>query len=224
MNLSGPGAFCFRKLLMIDSISLIVVSLFTWSISFCVSFGRWSLKELVHFIQDEMVGWHQLKGREFEQTLGGSQGQVRLACCSPWGHEELDMTEPLKNKPLALSLNQPFPTFFGTRDQFHGRQFFHGVGEEGWFRDDSSTLYSWYTLFLFLHQLHLRSTGIRSKRLGIPDLGIRELYALFGHLKNITWWLELTTEGKSENYWSVTGPAPCVSAGSRPGWLASENI
>ena len=197
---------CFRKLLMIDSISLMVVGLFTWSISFCVSFGRWSLKELVHFIQDEMVGWHRLNGREFEQTLGGSQGQGRLA----WGYKELDVTERLKNKLLALSLNQPFPAFFGTRDQFHGRrQFFRGVGEVGWFREDSSTLYSWYTLFLFLHQFHLRSTGIRSQRLGIPDLDIRELYAVFGHLKNIIWWLELTTEGKLENSWSATGPAPC---------------
>ena len=118
---------CFRKLLMIDSISLMAVGLVTWSISFCVSFGRWSLKELVHFIQDEMAGWHRLSELEFEQTLGGSQGQGRLA----WGYKELDVTERLKNnKPLALSLNQPFPTFFGTRDQFHGRrQFFHGVGE-----------------------------------------------------------------------------------------------
>ena len=180
---------CFRKLLMIDSISLIAEGLFTRSISFCVSFGRWSLKELVHFIQDEMVGWHRLNGCEFEQTLGGSQGQGRLACCSSWGYKKLDMTERLKNnKPLALSLNQPFPDFLGMRDQFHGRrQFLHRVGEGEWFQDDSSTLCSRYILFLFLHQLHLRSTGIRSQRLGIPDLDIRELCALFGHLKNIIW-------------------------------------
>ena len=29
------------------------------------------------------------------------------------------------------------PNHFGTRDRFHGRQFFHGLGDEGWFRDDS---------------------------------------------------------------------------------------
>ena len=35
--------------------------------------------------EDEMVGWHhQLKEHEFEQTLGDSEGQVSLACCSPW--------------------------------------------------------------------------------------------------------------------------------------------
>ena len=92
---------CFRKLLMIDSISLIAEGLFTRSISFCVSFGRWSLKELVHFIQDEMVGWHRLNGCEFEQTLGGSQGQGRLACCSSWGHKESDMTQQ-RNNSISL--------------------------------------------------------------------------------------------------------------------------
>ena len=46
--------------------------------------------------EDEMVGWHhQLNGQEFEQTLGDSEGQGSLVCCSPWGHKELDMTEQL---------------------------------------------------------------------------------------------------------------------------------
>ena len=41
----------------------------------------------------EMVGWHhQLNGLEFEQTLGESEGQGSLACCSSSGHKELDMT------------------------------------------------------------------------------------------------------------------------------------
>ena len=31
-------------------------------------------------------------GREFEQTLGDSEGQEIPVCCSPWGHKELDMT------------------------------------------------------------------------------------------------------------------------------------
>ena len=34
--------------------------------------------------EDEMAGWHhQLNGHEFEQTLGDSEGQGSLACCSP---------------------------------------------------------------------------------------------------------------------------------------------
>ena len=32
---------------------------------------------------------------EFEQALGAGDGQGSLACCSPWGHKELDMTERL---------------------------------------------------------------------------------------------------------------------------------
>ena len=40
---------------------------------------------------------HQLNGHEFEQTLGDGEGQGSLACCSPWGHKELDTTERLNN-------------------------------------------------------------------------------------------------------------------------------
>ena len=54
--------------------------------------------------EDEMVIWHhQLKGHEFEQTLGNSEGQESLVCCSPWGHKESDMTNLLKNKYLSNS-------------------------------------------------------------------------------------------------------------------------
>ena len=41
-----------------------------------------------------MVGWHHgLNGHEFEQALRDGEGQGSLACCSPWGHKELDTTE-----------------------------------------------------------------------------------------------------------------------------------
>ena len=44
--------------------------------------------------EDEMVGWHHwLSGHEFEQAPGVADGQGGLACCSPWGPKELDMTE-----------------------------------------------------------------------------------------------------------------------------------
>ena len=34
--------------------------------------------------EDEMVGWyHRLDGHEFEQALGGGDGQGDLACCRP---------------------------------------------------------------------------------------------------------------------------------------------
>ena len=41
-----------------------------------------------------MVGWHhRLDGHESEQALGVGDGQGSLACFSPWGCKELDMTE-----------------------------------------------------------------------------------------------------------------------------------
>ena len=44
--------------------------------------------------EDEMVGWHhRLDGHEFEQAPGIGNGQRSLACCSPWGCKESDMTE-----------------------------------------------------------------------------------------------------------------------------------
>ena len=43
--------------------------------------------------EDEKVGWHhQLKGHELEQIPGDSEGQRNLACCSPWGLKDSDMT------------------------------------------------------------------------------------------------------------------------------------
>ena len=44
-----------------------------------------------------MVGWHhQLDGLEFAQALGTGDGQASLACCSPWGHKEYDISEQMK--------------------------------------------------------------------------------------------------------------------------------
>ena len=35
--------------------------------------------------KDEIIGWyHQLNGKEFEQTPGDRAGQGNLGCCSPW--------------------------------------------------------------------------------------------------------------------------------------------
>ena len=46
--------------------------------------------------EDEMVGWHYwLFGHEFVQAPGVGDGQGSLACCSPWGRKESDMTERL---------------------------------------------------------------------------------------------------------------------------------
>ena len=57
--------------------------------------------------EDKMVGWHhQLNGHEFEQALGDGEGQGSLACCSPWGRKESDMTEQLNNNKKYLALTK----------------------------------------------------------------------------------------------------------------------
>ena len=48
--------------------------------------------------EDEMIAWHHwLHGHEFEQALGVGDGLGSLACCSAWGHKELDTTEGLNS-------------------------------------------------------------------------------------------------------------------------------
>ena len=41
--------------------------------------------------EDEVVG--RIHRHEFERTLGDGEGQGSLACCSPRGRKESDMTE-----------------------------------------------------------------------------------------------------------------------------------
>ena len=45
----------------------------------------------------DILLYHQFNGYEFEQALVDGKGQESLACCSLWGHKELDMTERLNN-------------------------------------------------------------------------------------------------------------------------------
>ena len=40
---------------------------------------------------------HRLNGHKFEQAPGDSEGQGSLACCSLWGHKQLDTTQQLNN-------------------------------------------------------------------------------------------------------------------------------
>ena len=44
--------------------------------------------------------YHQLNGHKFEQAPGVGDGQGSLACCSPWGLKESDMTEQLNNNTI----------------------------------------------------------------------------------------------------------------------------
>ena len=53
--------------------------------------------------EDMTVGWHRwLNGHEFEQVLGGGEGQRSLACCSLWGCKELDVTEWLDSNNTGI--------------------------------------------------------------------------------------------------------------------------
>ena len=64
--------------------------------------GKYWRQEEKGTTEDEMVGWHhRLKGHEFEQTPGDSEGQGSLVCYSPWDREELDTTWQL-NKTNKL--------------------------------------------------------------------------------------------------------------------------
>ena len=43
--------------------------------------------------EDDMFGWHYpLNEDKFEKTLGDSEGQGSLVCCSSWSRKESDLT------------------------------------------------------------------------------------------------------------------------------------
>ena len=55
-------------------------------------------------IESEEKGptWDKMVGHEFEQTPRDNEGQGSLACCSPWGRKEKDMTEQLNSNSKGL--------------------------------------------------------------------------------------------------------------------------
>ena len=73
-----------------------------------------------------MVGWHhRLYKYEFEQDPEVSDGQGSLACCSPWGHKELDMTEVTDHANIMLismSIKIIFYTHSCTHTQIKKRE------------------------------------------------------------------------------------------------------
>ena len=63
--------------------------------------------------EDKMFGWHHwLNGHEFEEALGVGNGQGSLACCSLWGHKELDTTEKLNWTDMICIYFFLFLTYF----------------------------------------------------------------------------------------------------------------
>ena len=62
--------------------------------------------------EDEMVGWHDwLHGHEFEQASRVGDRQGSLACCSPWGHKESNMTEQLNWTEIYFNLTEYYMGF-----------------------------------------------------------------------------------------------------------------
>ena len=61
---------------------------------------------------DTMVGWHHwLNGHGFEQAPGDGEGQGSVACCSPWGCKELDVTEGLNNNITLHKTSKWIPDY-----------------------------------------------------------------------------------------------------------------
>ena len=76
-----------------------------WLIGKDLDAGKDWRQEEKGMTEDEMVGWHHwLNGHEFEEALGVGNGQGGLACCSPWGHKQSDMTEQLNRTELNIPL------------------------------------------------------------------------------------------------------------------------
>lgn len=102
-----------------------------------------------------------------------AQRQTRnrnLGTCS----QHMVVTVPVCNLGYLISVSPAVPSLFGTRDRLRGRLFFHRPGSGGWFQDDSSASHLLCTLSL--HQLRLRSSSIRSWRLGTPALEASSLW------------------------------------------------
>ena len=76
--------------------------------------GKGWRQKVKRVAEDNMIrSCHRLNGYESEQIQGGSEGQRSLACCSPWGCKEWDMTWHLNNK------NNPF---IGPQLSHHGEK------------------------------------------------------------------------------------------------------
>ena len=71
--------------------------------------------------------WHPwLNGHEFEQTPEDTEGQGRLVCCSPWGHQQLDGTEWLNNNKMRVE-RPPQGKRLGDLDYKSGQSLIPGV-------------------------------------------------------------------------------------------------
>ena len=63
----------------------------------------------------------QFTGHELGQTSGDGEGQRGLACCSPWGRKELDVTGRLNNNNIIINNFYPNKNivFYKENKQFY---------------------------------------------------------------------------------------------------------
>ena len=100
VNLKGiqPWIFTQRTDAKAEAPLLWPLDMKSWLIGKDPDFGKNWGQEMKGTKEDEMIGWHHwLNGHEFEQTLGDSEGQGSLACCSSRGHKESITTYWLNN-------------------------------------------------------------------------------------------------------------------------------
>ena len=68
--------------------------------------GKNRMQEEKGTTEDKMVGWHhRLNGHEFEQALGGGEGQGTLACCSLWGCSQTQLSDWTRKGKFGYSEN-----------------------------------------------------------------------------------------------------------------------
>ena len=93
---------------------------------------------------NEMVGWHHwLDGHEFEWTPGAGNGQGSLACYTPWGREELNMTERLNWTKHSLK----WRTFLMSQLTVHDKIIFQNI----WHSQTENVDWSLRLLPLWMH-------------------------------------------------------------------------
>ena len=111
-------------------------------------------------------GWRQARTPGSPQLFSGSPYLMIVRgwlVHSPWPCHPSGTDLLWSSVVAVLTFSAPL------EDNFFQRPGQVGGMVSGWFQDVSRALYSWCTLFLLLlHQLHLRSLGIRSQRLGTP--------------------------------------------------------
>ena len=92
-------------------------------------------------------------------SRGGLKQHECIVTVGSWGQKSKMGLTRLKSKcgqrcVVSRNFRVAVPNLFGTRDQFHGRQSFHGMGFEVgvWLQDDTSTL-PWLCTYLCVYYI-----------------------------------------------------------------------